>query len=358
MKKTSIRILIVAAGTGGHILPGIELGREFLSRDQEVIFVSGNRPIEDRVYASSGFSREVIPWPGQSTGLTGAIRRVACMALSPFRAIALLREFRPDAVFSMGGGFGAPILGAARVFGIPVYIHESNAIPGRATRMFEAIARRAFYGFPPSPHANGLVVGTPARPMTLWAPENPPRVTVMGGSQGARRMNGIIREAAELLQLQNLPVMFTILGEQAPDTSNVENVQYVDQPASLLAKSSLVISRSGSGSLAEIAGIGVPSILVPYPFAKDGHQLRNAEIFHSSGASVLIPEAELTPALAASCIRELLADEFRLSKMSAAARTLACPGAASKICDEVEQTLRTSTHPSRTTQIRTGGGVA
>lgn len=210
----------------------------------------------------------------------------------------------------------------------------------------------------PAPNANGIVVGTPARAMTFWNPENPPRVTVMGGSQGARRMNSVIREAAELLMLQKVAVQFSILGEAAENSANVENIEYVDNPTALLGKSSLVISRSGSGSLAEIAGIGVPSILVPYPYAKDGHQLRNAEIFHATGASVLIPEAELTPVLAASSIRDLITDSGRLSKMAASAHALACPGAASRICDEVEQSLRIAAIPNRNAQVRTGGGVA
>lgn len=358
MNKETRRIMMIAAGTGGHILPGIELGREFLRRDHEVIFVSGNRPIEDRVYQSAGVSREIISWPGQATGFVSAIRRMLCIAASPFRAVALLREYRPDAVFSMGGGFGVPILGAARLLGFPIFVHESNAVSGRATRMFESSARRAFYGFSPAPNSNGVVVGTPARAMMTRSPEEPPRVTVMGGSQGARRMNAIIREGAEILRMQKVAVKFTILGEASPDTENVENVEYVDNPAALLAKSTVVISRSGSGSLAEIAGMCIPSILVPYPFAKDGHQLRNAEIFSSAGASILITEAELTPDIAAARVRELISDSDRLSNMAAAAHSLARPGAAAKICDEVELVLRVAAAPNRHAQVRTGGGVA
>ncbi len=323
-------ILIVAAGTGGHIIPGIELGREFGRIGWRVEFACGDRQVESRIYAAANIEPNVIGWPGAARTMRGRAARACRIAAAPPRAMGLLARLRPAAVISMGGGFSAPILAAALLRGTPVYLHESNAVPGRVTRLFRRLARQVFLGLPgAAAWPNAGIVGTPTRPMPGWNPEHA-RVLVMGGSQGAARLNSIAAEAARLARASEPALGMTILGDAGThaDDPGIERIAHVPNPAELMARSTLIVSRAGASSLAEIAGVGMPSILVPFPFSKDAHQDANAGVFRVAGASVVRMEADLSPAWLAGEMLSIIRDPARASRMARAAGTLSSRNAA------------------------------
>lgn len=341
MTTTAPTILIVAAGTGGHIIPGIELGREFGRRGWRVEYACGNRAVEARIYDAAGIAPRVIGWPGAAGSLAGRVGRAARLAVAGPRAMRLVAAVRPAVVVSMGGGFSSPIILAAAMRGIPVHLHESNAIPGRVTRLFRHLARHVFLGLPlESAWPNAALVGTPTRPMPGWNPDHA-RVLVMGGSQGAVNLNRIAAEAARLARASEPALAMTILGDapSAGDDPGIERIPHVPNPAELMAASTLIVSRAGASSLAEIAGVGMPSILVPYPHSKDGHQDANADVFRRAGASVVRMEADLTPDWLAREMLALVRDPARAMRMAQAAATLSSRNAATTIATTIEGDL-------------------
>jgi len=351
-----VKLLVIGAGTGGHIIPGIQVGREFASRGWNVEYACGDRAIETRIYANEGIAPNVVSWPGAASGIGARLRRYAKIAASPVRAWAVLSRVGPDAVISMGGGFSAPILALALLRGIPVWLHESNSHPGRVTRMFAYVAKHVFTGLPvPQQWKNAVQVGTPTRQLPAWAADAGPRILGMGGSQGARRRNECASGAAGELARFGLTAAFTVVG---PAIANVpESVTFADylpNPLEAMSRATLVVSRAGASSLAEIAGIGVPSILVPYPFAKDDHQAKNARVLGVCGGAVVMPEEELTGETLAAQIAALLSDRAKLDAMSRGALTLAAPRAAKDIADVVEADLsgarRVATRANRITR--------
>lgn len=325
---SGFHILVVAAGTGGHVLPGIEFGRAFEAEGARVTYVCGSRPAESRIYAAAGIEPRVIAWPGSAPTIAAKARRAALLAMAPVRAARLVTSLCPDAVLSMGGGFGAPILCAAKLLNIPIFLHDSNSVVGRVTRWFAPLAKRTFLGLPvmeslPRP----ALVGTPARAMPERAPSPEPSIVVMGGSQGARRLNECAFEAAASVLAEFPGARVTVLGVKPADRPaslphGIEALEYVDNPGALLAQAWVAVTRSGAGTLAELSALGVPAVLVPYPHAMDDHQTANAQAAVAAGGAVLLREAGLAGSALALEILALLRDGARRTAMGRGMATL------------------------------------
>jgi UDP-N-acetylglucosamine--N-acetylmuramyl-(pentapeptide) pyrophosphoryl-undecaprenol N-acetylglucosamine transferase len=278
----------------------------------------------------------------------------------------LLQKGQFQGVFTTGGYIAAPAAISARSLGLPVIFHESNALPGKVTRWLSPWCDLVAIGFPESarylPKAQTLWVGTPVRqqflvestPLTdLSIPPDVPLLVVVGGSQGALAVNKVVRECAPSW-LEAGIWMVHQTGENDPDALSLSHPHYFSLPfyqnmAGLLNRADLVISRSGAGTLTELASTHTPSILIPYPYAADDHQAYNAAEFARAGAAVLLRQQDLTVDQLKTQVMQLLGDrsqksaDSQLHQMAEKAGSLAVPDSAVKIASLIRERIDATT---------------
>jgi UDP-N-acetylglucosamine--N-acetylmuramyl-(pentapeptide) pyrophosphoryl-undecaprenol N-acetylglucosamine transferase len=358
---TAPLILLAAGGTGGHLFPAEALGVELIERGLRVRLVTDARALR----YSGLFSKDMIdvvpsetvrgrsPLQLARTGITLAAGTVA--------AVRLMRRLKPAAVVGFGGYPTLPPLMAARLLGIPGIVHDANAVLGRANRFLSKHVNAIATSLPgvldrdAALAAKATTVGTPMRPAILAAaatayvaPETtgPFHLLVVGGSQGARVMSDIVPGAIERLEpsLWNRLVLTQQVREE--DMARVRAVYervrikcelapfFTDLPARL-ASNHLVVSRSGAGTVAELAAIGRPSILVPLPGAIDQDQFANAGVLAQAGGALRIAQADFTSDRLASEISSLAGEPARLAAMAQAARSAGRLDAAERLADLV-----------------------
>ncbi|MBI5264124.1 MAG: undecaprenyldiphospho-muramoylpentapeptide beta-N-acetylglucosaminyltransferase [Bradyrhizobium sp.] len=354
-------ILLAAGGTGGHLFPAEALAVELIRRGFRVRLVTDARALR----YSGLFSKDMIdvvpsetvrsrtPWSLARTAVT--------LASGIVTAVILMRRLKPAAIIGFGGYPTVPPLIAARLVGIPSIIHDANAVLGRANRFLSRYVRAIATSLPgvldrdPALAGKTTTVGTPMRPAILaaaavtYAPPDrngPFRLLVVGGSQGARVMADVVPGAIERLE----PALWSrlILTQQVreEDMTRVRAVYdrlkinaelapfFTDLPARL-ASNHLVVSRSGAGTVAELAAIGRPSILVPLPGAIDQDQFANAGVLAKVNGALRIPQTEFTPDRLASEISAFAAEPERLAAMAEAARSVGRLDAADRLADLV-----------------------
>ncbi|MSO52249.1 MAG: undecaprenyldiphospho-muramoylpentapeptide beta-N-acetylglucosaminyltransferase [Acidobacterium sp.] len=352
-----MRILIAGGGTGGHLYPGIALGRELLRRDPaaEVSFVGTAAGIESRVVPREGFALDLIRVAGlKGKGRAERLRGFLLLLTAAADAWRVISRRRPDVVVGVGGFASGPVLALAAVRGYPTMLLEQNALPGLTNRLLARFVRAAAVNFEDALSyfpRTGFVAGNPVRP-EFFAAQNEEtndtgRVLICGGSQGAHAINVAMVAAASRLAATGLQLAITHqTGER-----DLELVRTAYAGAGLAARveafifeidramkaADLVICRAGATTLAELAASGRPAILVPLPTATDDHQRKNAEVLGRAGAGLVIEERDLSGERLAATIAMLVADPDRRRQMSAAARTLARPDAAARIADRVEE---------------------
>lgn len=272
-----------------------------------------------------------------------------------------IRKFDADAVIGMGGFTSLPPVYAGHKLGLKTFIHDSNARPGRANVMTSRFCTEVFLGLDAAkaffPHRKTVTTGTPVRPEIAKLPPredaadlfglDDARATILitGGSQGARRLNELAALAAVSLPLETQVLHiagaadFQRVSEITADRPGYKVLGFCDQMPSAYAVADLIVARSGASSLTEIAMAGHPSILVPYPYAADDHQTRNAEVFEKAGAARLVQERDLDAGKLAAMATSILRDLPTYKRMAKAARALAVPDAADRVCDAIEATL-------------------
>ncbi len=358
-------VLIAAGGTGGHVIPAqaVALALRNLHPEIPVEFVCGMRPVELRTYWNHSEHPYLLRCgkaPG--TGLGGLRRWLQLLrVLAPARS--LIAKLNPAVVLGMGGYIAAPILLAAWRRRIPIVLHESNAVAGRTTRLFSRWAREVLLTHEQAAamlprRVKSRVVGTPVRADLFGVTReqgaaqfqldpNRPVVLVLGGSQGAKALNAAVLDSLAYFErmagTSGSPQILWSTGAAnharlalATAALNLNHVQVSLHPmihpmSAAYAAADLVVSRAGSGTLAEISALGLPSILVPYPHAKDDHQRHNARSLSAGGGATLVEEADLGPGVLGGMISRLLADGDGLHRMAAAARAMATPRAAQEV---------------------------
>ena len=356
-----MRFTIAAGGTGGHLFPGLAVGEILLARGHEVMLLISEKEIDaTATQGRNEFRIEKLAGIGMPKIFSPAIFGFALRFWKGLRRCkALFREWQPAAVLGMGGFTStAPIL-AGRSRTAPTFVHESNAIPGRANRLNARYVTKVLLGFAECarhfPKAECEVTGTPLRTALKGAVDKtaalaafglkPGRTTllVMGGSQGAGGINSAIAAAAP--KLRSLAWQVIHLAGAQDEQAMHAAYQREGIPASVAAfhhrmeeaygAADLAIARSGAASLAELAHFGLPSILIPYPHAADDHQTANAKIFEDAGAGILMRQSDATPDSLAEKISALIADPTRLATMSQRSRSLAPDKAAERVADVV-----------------------
>lgn len=364
--STSLKILIACGGTGGHLFPGIAVAEALRARGHEVMLLISEKKVDAEASAKYSHLRfETVPAVAKPPTLSPRMLPFLWKTWGSIaRCKSILRSFGADAVLGMGGFTSLPPVYAGHKLGLKTFIHDSNARPGRANVLTSRFCTQVFLGLEAAktffPKRETVTTGTPVRPEIMNLPSreqaadtfaldpNKTTVLVTGGSQGARRLNELSAEAAAKLpaETQVLHIAgaldFERVSEIASDRTGHKVLGFCDQMPSAYALADLVIARSGASSLTEIAIAGHPSILVPYPFAADDHQTRNAEVFAEAGAAKLVQERDLDPEKLASLATSILQDLPTYKRMAKAARALAIPDAAERVCAAIEATLTTS----------------
>lgn len=359
----SLKILIACGGTGGHLFPGIAVAEALRARGHQVLLLISEKQVDAEASAKYAHLRfETLPAVAKPPTFSPRMLPFLWKTWASFgRCKQILRDFGADAVLGMGGFTSLPPVYAGHQLGLQTFIHDSNARPGRANVLTSRFCTRVLLGLDAAkaffPQRKTITTGTPVRPEIIDLPSredaaarfglDPDKTTILvtGGSQGARRLNELSAQAAAKLppETQVLHIAgaldFARVAEIAAGRPGHQVLGFCDQMPSAYALADLVIARAGAASLTEIAISGQPSILVPYPFAADDHQTRNAEIFAQAGAAKLVPEHELDAEKLAALATSILQDLPTYKRMAKAARALAVPDAAERVCAAIEATL-------------------
>src|SRR5881394_55660 len=354
--------VIACGGTGGHLFPGIAVAEVLCDRGHEVMLLISEKDIDALALSGrTNFRVEKLPTVGLPSAFSpaffGFIRRFY-ESLSLCRS--LYRKFKPQVVLGMGGFTStAPVL-AGRIRGIATFIHESNAIPGKANRLTARIVNAVMLGFrecaPFFPKTHTEVTGTPVRTelvrldrrvarRKLGLDEELPTLLVMGGSQGASGINQALIKSLPFLEGVQLQVIH--LSGARDERLVADNYRRENIPAYIAAfhhrmeeaysAADLVVARAGAASLAEFAAFSLPGILIPFPYAADDHQTRNAEIYAHADAAILLKQSDLSGESLARNIRELMENPHRLQQMVANCTRLAPDDAAGRVANTIEK---------------------
>lgn len=345
------RFLMAGGGTGGHVIPALAVARQLRARGHDVFFVGTERGMEGRMVPAEGFELRTID--------IGALNRVAIaqklatLARLPFVTMGNLKfAAEVNAVFSMGGYVAGPPVLAALVQRRPVVVMEPNAVPGFTNRRIARFVWRALVNFPETarffPPGRTEATGMPVReeffrigPRTADGRLN---LLVTGGSQGSRTLNRGVRQSWPVLRGRGIAVRIvhqtgtadfeTVRNEFAQTGLEGEVTPFIRDMPAAFAEADVVVCRSGAGTVSELAAAGKPSILVPFPFAADDHQTRNAEAMQNAGAARMVRDAEMNGERLVNLLEELSGS---LDRMGEAARRLAKPGAALRAAEILEE---------------------
>lgn len=357
--QTPPRIAIACGGTGGHLFPGLAVASQFVQRGCAVTLLISPKEVDQQgAKAAAGMEIITLPAVGLQRGQMLAFTRGF---FGSYRAAArLFKKQRPRAALAMGGFTSAPPILAAKRAGARTFLHESNTIPGRANRWLSWVVDRAFVGFPDTAHRlhqrRVNVTGTPVRPE--FSPRDPaacraalgldparPLVLVMGGSQGASGVNQMVmRSLPHLARAAADLQWFHLAGPR--DCSAVESayaaqgLRAVVHPffggmETALGAATVAVSRAGASSLAELAAMRVPALLVPLPTATDNHQFFNAQAFARSGAALLLEQASTTPESFSGRLLDLARDAVLRERMRGALAQWHAPRAAEEIAETI-----------------------
>ena len=351
------RIMILAGGTGGHIFPALAVASELRERGCEVMWMGTHAGMEARLVPAAGIP---IHWLSVA-GFRG--KNVLRKLTAPFKLIGaciqaariLLRE-KPQAVLGMGGFVAGPGGFMARLLGIPLLVHEQNRIPGTTNRILVKWAQVVLQAFPDCfPSALGaLWVGNPLRKAIIespakshFAPGNPLKLLVVGGSQGAKVLNQVVPQA--LAQTGSpVKVLHQTGADALAETQalyqslavDAQVVAFIDDMAGAYRWADLAICRAGAMTVSELMATSLPAVLVPFPYAIDDHQTANARYLADAGAAILMPQTELNPQHLAEVIQQLQRDPQRLSGMAEQAASLAKLDAAVVVAERCMQEAR------------------
>ncbi len=335
---------MAGGGTGGHVIPGIAVARELSARGHQPVFVGTARGMETKLVPAAGFPLELIDIGSlQGQGRWHQLKTMAQIPGSVLRCLALTRRLDASAVFSMGGYAAGPVAVAAALRRLPLILMEPNAMPGLTNRHMARFSRKALLSFedalPYFPAGNAELTGLPVRRefFNLAPRKRGPIVNILvtGGSRGARTLNQAVTGLWPLLDGEPVRILLQS-GSDGPNIPGVTVVRFVDDMPAAFAEADLVICRAGAGAVAELAAAGKPAILVPYPYAADDHQAKNAAALERTGAARMVLDRECTPERLRDEIAALLLPG-KLEAMSAAARRFARPGAAERAADLLEE---------------------
>jgi len=352
------RLIIAGGGTGGHLFPGIAVARALKTRmrDAEVLFVVGRRRMETDILSGTGFKAVSIDVEGiKGRGWKKGLPVLFKLPKSIFQSAAVIRRFSPSVALGVGGYSAGPFCTAAKWMGIPTAIHEQNSYPGVTNRLLSKIVDRVFISFEESrpcfKKREAILTGNPVRKEFFFP--RPVRtegddhftVLVVGGSQGAQAINRIFAEALHHLKERNRQIAVihqtgTMDYERVVEDYRNRGLEgeiapFIADMATACSRADMVVSRAGASTIFELAALGKPSILIPYPYATNRHQEINASALVRQGGAEMILQEELNAERLAHALTRYMDDRPALQSMGERARQVGRPDAAEAIVDRL-----------------------
>ena len=371
-----MRVIISAAGTGGHINPGIAIANKIKEKEpnSEIIFVGTDRGLENDLVPRAGYELKHINAYGFDRTISlDNIKKMYQTFHSIKEAKKIIEQFKPDVIIGTGGYICVPIGLADKKKKVPVVLHESNAFPGVAVKILSNKASKVLVGFEDAkvrlPKAKQVIVtGTPTKVKKIKISDarkqellkenklnnNKPIVLFFGGSQGAKSINNSLLEIISKKQNQNYQILWAagpaqyeqikkdLKEKHSIEIDNIENVSivpYIYNMEEIMNIVDLVVCRSGAMTITEIANVGVPAIFIPFPFATENHQEYNAKVLQKVGAAKIILDKNLTANELNSTITNLVRDKKTLQEMSKKANQVAIQNVEEKIYKEIKQVV-------------------
>ena len=368
-----MRAIIAAAGSGGHINPGIAIANKIKEKEEnsEIIFIGTDRGLENDLVPRAGYKLERINAHGIERKISlDNFKNLYNTYKSIGEAQKILKEFKPDVVIGMGGYICVPTVIAAKKLHIPVVLHESNAFPGVAVRLFKKKADKILVGFGDAKNKldnreNVIITGNPIKikklnlseieksniKKQLGISDEKPVVLVFGGSQGAQSINRSFMEIIVNKKNKTYQIIWAAgpnqyediknkLKEVNMDINNIENVKivpYIYNMEEVMNTCDLVVCRSGAMTITEVSVVGKPAIFIPFPYATENHQEYNARVLEKIGAAKIILNKDLNSEILQNTIKELVNDKKVLEKMGKNATKIAMQNVEDKIYDEIKK---------------------
>lgn len=377
-----MRVIIAAAGTGGHINPGIAIANKIMQEDpkSEIIFIGTPRGLENDLVPRAGFNLKKINAYGIRRSFTlQNVGRLFKTIHSVSEARKIIKEFKPDLVIGTGGYICISVCTAAKQMHVKYMMHESNVLPGVATKLLAKKAEKIMVGFKEAKdrlpqEASVVVTGTPTKNKNLnydkyqieqkkieqHFEKDLPLVLVFGGSQGAQSINSAMVEIIKEYNKRNSnkklnyqvawatgPKQFEIIKNELMKVDlNIENIDrmkivpYIYNMEEMLNIADVVVSRAGAMTITELEKIGKPAIFIPYPYAAENHQEYNARVLEKAGAAKVIVDKDLNGKTLDNIIIELTKDNKKLQEMGSKSRQLSIDNVEDRIYAEIEEVLK------------------
>jgi len=345
------RIVIMAGGTGGHIFPALAVAQELKQQHWQVSWIGTEQGMESQVVSQDKIEIDFLSVNGlRGKGRLALIKMPLMLIKACLEARKILQLRKPNVVLGMGGFVAGPGGLMAKLMGIPLVIHEQNRVPGTTNRLLAKVAKKILQAFPNSfpEKAQAICTGNPLRANFLKqykieqrATESPLRILVVGGSLGAQRLNQVLPETAKLLENVTIRhqtgIKMQAEVEQSYQSKNVQaNVTaFIDDMSEAYHWADVVVCRAGAMTISEIAAMGIPAVLVPYPYAIDDHQTANAEYLVEAGAAVIIQQDKLEIGYLAETIKDLMKNKETMAIAARHSAKLDATGQVASYCVEV-----------------------
>ena len=351
LKQRIKKVLIMAGGTGGHVIPAISIAEAFRNRNISIVWLGTQQGIESELVPANGFDINYIDIEGlRGTRILKWLKAPHTLVKAIFQAIIVIYRESPDMILGLGGFASGPGGVAAKIMRLPLIIHEQNSIPGTTNKILAKVATRILTAFP-NTLPRGEWIGNPVRkeisslqPTLLSRADRdrPLRILILGGSLGATSINKKIPQALSIIEKKYRPEIRHQSGK-----ANLQETQQIYKDLNLKASvesfisdmaeaygwADLVVCRAGALTISELAAAGVGALLIPYPYAADDHQFHNGKWLVSRGAAYMVKEQDLTNKLLVSILNEWLGNPVKLNSMAMNAKKSARLGVAELVAD-------------------------
>ncbi len=370
-----MKVIVAAAGTGGHINPGIAIANEIKSREpnSEIMFIGTPRGLENDLVPRSGYKLKTIDCYGISRSFTlKNIKRLFKTIGSISDAKKIVKDFKPDIVIGTGGYICIPVCLAASKLDIPYVMHESNSLPGVATKLLAKKAKKVLVGFKEAKdrlpkETDVKVTGTPTKVNEIYFSSherqnmkkqlgleiNKPLVLIFGGSQGAETLNKSLIDIIKSNKNKEYNIMCAVGPTQYEkvkeslkgvniDIENIKDVKivpYIYNMDEIMNLADLIVCRSGAMTVTELEKLGKPAIFIPFPYAAENHQEYNARVLEKAGAAKVILNKDLNAGVLNNMVQELIRNEDSLIQMGKNAKKLSINNVEEKIYDEIAKIM-------------------
>ncbi|MDG6881710.1 UDP-N-acetylglucosamine--N-acetylmuramyl-(pentapeptide) pyrophosphoryl-undecaprenol N-acetylglucosamine transferase [Phocoenobacter uteri] len=350
------KLLVMAGGTGGHVFPALAVATELQQQGWEICWLGTKDRMEAELVPKYNIPIKFIQISGlRGKGIKALLKAPFAIARAVWQARKIIKEYQPNAVLGMGGYVSGPGGIAAKLCGVPIVLHEQNAVAGLTNVWLSKVARRVLQAFP-NAFANKEVVGNPVRQDLFQLPSPEERfadrkgaikILVMGGSQGARILNHTLPQIAVKFGSKitilhqvgkgSLDEVEQLYAQQSAE--NVEVIEFIDDVAKAYGEADLVICRSGALTVCEIAAAGVPAIFVPFQH-KDRQQYLNAKYLEDVNAAIIIEQKDFNADNLSEQLQKLIADRSQLLAMAQQARQVATPHSAKRVAEVIVEVAK------------------